>query len=140
MALAARVAVIILASVGVVFAAVELVAVGDVLEGGGGYRVAEGVVVVLVPDGSGCVDDGHYRADLVGEDILGRKVDFDFIKYLKKLGETKGGTPCGEAGEYHTLVIDGPMFHERVEILETRKILREKTWILEILQAGLKAR
>ena len=80
------------------------------------------------------------RADLFGEDILGRKVDLDFIKYLEKLGETKGVTPCGEAGEYHTLVIDGPMFRERVEILETRKILREKTWILEILQAGLKAR
>ena len=80
------------------------------------------------------------KAELFGEEVLGRKVDLDFVKYLEKLNETKGITPCGEAGEYHTFVIDGPLFHKRVEILETRKILREKTWILEILHAELKAK
>ena len=57
---------------------------------------------------------------------------------LEELKETKEITPCGEAGEYHTLVIDGPMFNQRVEILETNKVLREGRWFLEILKSELK--
>ena len=78
------------------------------------------------------------RADLFGEEVLGRKVDLNFIKYLEKLGKTKTITPCGEAGEYHTLVIDGPLFKRRVEITEASKVLRDKIWFLEILNLELK--
>ncbi len=77
------------------------------------------------------------KANLFGEEILGRKVDLDFIKYLKELGKTEDVTLCGEAGEYHTLVIDGPLFQRRLEIVETRKVLREGTRFLEILNAKL---
>ncbi len=76
------------------------------------------------------------KADLFGEEILGRQVDTDFIKHL----ETKGITPCGEAGEYHTLVIDGPLFRKRIEIIDAKKISREGHWFLEILNAGLRSR
>ncbi len=78
------------------------------------------------------------RADLLGEEWLGRKVDLDFIKDLEELGETKKITPCGEAGEYHTLVIDGPLFKQKIEILETSKELRNGRWFLGILKSGLK--
>jgi len=80
------------------------------------------------------------RADLFGEEWLGRKVDLDFLKLLDKLGETTSITPCGEAGEYHTLVIDGPLFKKRVEILETKKVLRDEHWFLEILKWELRAK
>jgi len=80
------------------------------------------------------------KADLFGKEILGRKVDSDLIGHLEALGKTKNVTPCGEAGEYHTFVIDGPLFHRRVEILKSRRVLRDKTWILEIVQAGVKAK
>lgn len=80
------------------------------------------------------------KADLFDEEILGRKIDLDFIKHLDKLRETKDITPCGEAGEYHTLVIDGPLFQQRLEILETKKVLREEHWFLEIFNAELKAK
>ncbi|MFC2066925.1 diphthine--ammonia ligase [Chloroflexota bacterium] len=73
------------------------------------------------------------RADIFDEEILGRKIDLDFIKQLQEMSKTKNITPCGEAGEYHTFVIDGPLFHKRIEILETRKVLREKSWCLEVL-------
>ena len=80
------------------------------------------------------------KADLLGEEWLGRKVDMDFIRDLDELSKTKEITPCGEAGEYHTFVIDGPIFEQRVEILEADKVLREDRWFLEIQKCGLKSK
>jgi len=80
------------------------------------------------------------RADFFGEEILGQKVDLNFIKYLKELQKTKDITFCGEKGEYHTFVVDGPMFGKRIEILETEKVSGEESWILEILKAELKTK
>ena len=77
------------------------------------------------------------KADLLGEEWLGRKVDLDFLSELK---QAKNITPCGEAGEYHTFVIDGPLFKQRIEILETNKVSREGHWFLEILKCELKAK
>jgi len=80
------------------------------------------------------------KADLFGEEVLGQKVNMDFIKQLEQLRQTKGITLCGEAGEYHTLVIDGPLFQKRLEVLKTRKVLREGVRFLEILSTDLKAK
>jgi len=80
------------------------------------------------------------KADLFGEEWLGRKVDLDFLSYLSELAKTKDITPCGEAGEYHTLVIDGPIFKQRIGILETNKAFRDERWFLEILKSELKAK
>ena len=80
------------------------------------------------------------KAEFFGEEVLGQKVDGDFIKLLEELGKTKVITPSGEAGEYHTLVVDGPLFKKRLEILKTRKVLREGTRFLEILSADLKVK
>ncbi len=80
------------------------------------------------------------RSDMLGEEWLGRRVDLDFLEQLDKLRETKDITPCGEAGEYHTLVINGPLFNQRVEILETNKVLREEHWFLEILKCDLRSK
>ncbi|MFC1929992.1 diphthine--ammonia ligase [Chloroflexota bacterium] len=80
------------------------------------------------------------KSDFFGEDILGRKLDMDFIKHLEELKKTKDITLCGEAGEYHTVVIDGPLFQKRVEIMEAEKILRDGIWFLEILKVEIKDR
>ena len=76
------------------------------------------------------------KADLLGREWLGRKVDLAFIKDLAALG--KNITPCGEAGEYHTLVIDGPMFKQRLEIIEAAKVLRDGRWFFEIQKSKLR--
>lgn len=70
------------------------------------------------------------RADLFGEEWLGRKVDQEFIDYLEGLGDKV--TPCGEAGEYHTFVVDGPLFKQRIEIGEATRTKRDKHWFLDI--------
>ena len=77
------------------------------------------------------------KAELLGEDWLGRKVDLDFVAHLDKLRETMDITPCGESGEYHTFVVNGPLFRKRIEIQETNKVLREGHWFLEIRQYNL---
>jgi len=78
------------------------------------------------------------KADILSEEWLGRTIDLDFINLLTDLQKTKPITPCGEAGEYHTLVTNGPFFQKRMEILETRKVFRDKHWFLEILRADLR--
>jgi len=80
------------------------------------------------------------RADILGEEWLGRKIDLDFINQLVELHGTNDIAPCGEAGEYHTLVIDGPIFQKRLEIRETRKVLRDEHWFLEIIGIDLGGR
>jgi diphthine-ammonia ligase len=80
------------------------------------------------------------RADIFGEEVLGRTIDRNFIKELEELGKTRAITPCGEAGEYHTLVIDGPLFQKRLEIKESRKVTRGEHHFLDILSTELKAK
>ncbi len=80
------------------------------------------------------------QADLLGKEWLGRKIDRKFLEELTELGKTRGITPCGEAGEYHTLVTNGPLFKQRLEILGTNRVLREGHWFLNILKSELSAK
>jgi len=80
------------------------------------------------------------KADMLGEEWLGREVDLDFINQLAELRKTKDVTLCGEVGEYHTLVFDGPLFQKRMEIIETKKVFRDEHWFLDISGIELKAK
>ncbi len=73
------------------------------------------------------------KADLFGDDWVGRTLDREFLGYLKE----KGIEPCGENGEYHTFVTNGPLFEQRIEISESRKVLREGYWLLDTRQYQL---
>lgn len=46
--------------------------------------------------------------------LCGRYYDTDFLTQLKQI--TPAIDPCGENGEFHTFVYDGPMFHRPIEI------------------------
>ncbi|MCW4031041.1 MAG: diphthine--ammonia ligase [Candidatus Bathyarchaeota archaeon] len=59
------------------------------------------------------------RTDVFGIDWLGRELNMGFLDDLLKLGSVD---PCGENGEFHTFVIDGPLFKKRIEIIETEKV------------------
>lgn len=49
---------------------------------------------------------------------LGRTWDEATVADLLRLAETKGVHPCGEGGEFETLVLDAPFFRKRVVIDE----------------------
>lgn len=59
------------------------------------------------------------RNDLLPESLLGKTLDRAIIQEL----ENSGVDVCGENGEYHTLVTDGPLFHHPVAT-ETGEILQ----------------
>jgi len=64
------------------------------------------------------------KADIFGEDFIARALDKDLLREL----QMRNICPCGENGEFHTFVIDGPMFKRRIEILESEPILKEGFW------------
>jgi uncharacterized protein (TIGR00290 family) len=74
------------------------------------------------------------QGDLLGEEWVGRRVDKAF---LKDILDCKDIDPCGENGEYHTLVTDGPLFKQRVKIVESQKVLRSGYWFLDIREYRL---
>ena len=68
------------------------------------------------------------KADLLGSEWLGRTIDGKFLSDLK----TVGVTMCGEEGEFHTFVTNGPLFKRRVKILKGDRVLRDGYWFLDI--------
>ena len=58
-----------------------------------------------------CVKKGS-----LGEGWLGRELNDGSLKELSKIHVESGLDICGENGEYHTLVFDGPIFKKRVII------------------------
>ena len=73
------------------------------------------------------------KAELIDEEWVGRGVDRDFMNYLK----SKDIDLCGENGEYHTLVVNGPLFKRKIEITESRTIKRDGYWFLDTLNYHL---
>ena len=67
------------------------------------------------------------RDELIDKEWIGKRVDRKLLAYLK----TKNIDPCGENGEYHTLVVNGPLFKRKIEIIESRTINRDNHWLLD---------
>ncbi|MFB2623881.1 diphthine--ammonia ligase [Methanothermobacter marburgensis] len=65
-------------------------------------------------------------AEGLDESWLGRIVDKRMISELADLSERYGINPAFEGGEAETLVLDGPIFKKRLEILEY-----EKKWFFD---------
>ncbi len=78
------------------------------------------------------------KADIFDETWLGRRIDRSLRFDLKKLGEGKEFDVCGEQGEYHTFVVDGPLFCKRVEVTYGVRVLRNGRWFLDIPRCRLK--
>jgi uncharacterized protein (TIGR00290 family) len=71
------------------------------------------------------------KADIMGKEYIGRFIDTDLISEL----EIKNICPCGEKGEFHTLVVDGPIFRKPIKIVKSEPIIKEgfwKHWFLDI--------
>ena len=75
------------------------------------------------------------KTAVLGMEYLGRTIDTQFFNDLKKLGNVD---LCGEYGEYHTFVIDGPIFKKKIEIQETNTSTINGWGRLEITKFALK--
>ncbi len=74
------------------------------------------------------------KEELLGSEYLGRKVDRAFLDEVT----AKGITPCGEFGEFHTIVTDGPLFGRRIEITESEVRTNNGYCFLEIRACELR--
>lgn len=63
-----------------------------------------------------CVD-----TKALGHDFAGREYDRSFLKDLPA-----GVDPCGENGEFHSFVYDGPIFSTPVRVQPGEKVLRQE--------------
>jgi len=72
------------------------------------------------------------------EEWLGRELNENSVKDLKALAKKTGMDPCGENGEYHTMVIDGPFFKETIEISKFSKEKHGNRLFIKISEYSLK--
>ena len=80
------------------------------------------------------------NAELFGEEWIGGELDSAFFAHLVDLQKRVNLSVCGEAGEYHTLVVDGPLFKKRIEILASSKVRRNGYHLLDIAKHQLRAK
>ncbi|MEK6937098.1 MAG: diphthine--ammonia ligase [Nanoarchaeota archaeon] len=62
-------------------------------------------------------------AEGLGMKWLGEKLTLDNLNEFVKTAEKYGFHPGGEGGPYNTLVVDGPIFSKRLEILSFDKVM-----------------
>ncbi|OYT26762.1 MAG: TIGR00289 family protein [Candidatus Altiarchaeales archaeon ex4484_96] len=61
-------------------------------------------------------------AEGLGKGWLGRKLDLKALEELVELNRINGVDVGGEGGEYETLVLDGPLFKRKLEIISAKRI------------------
>lgn len=60
------------------------------------------------------------KSELLDQSFVGRVIDKDFLKDLPSNVD-----PCGENGEFHTFVFDGPLFKQPIPFTLGEKVFRE---------------
>ena len=73
-------------------------------------------LIIAVKDGEGA------------QEVLGKMLSRETISKI----EAMGWDACGENGEYHTVVIDGPLFSAPLELKPKERVLRDGYWFLDV--------
>ena len=72
------------------------------------------------------------RADALDESWLGRRLTSDILPELQR----RGVDPCGENGEYHTLVTNSPLFSSPLPVVAHGHVLKHGCWALDVSVSG----
>jgi len=68
------------------------------------------------------------NAKVLGSDFVGQTIDEHFLAALPAEVD-----PCGENGEFHTFVYDGPNFRERVVFKKGEVVERDGFWFCDLV-------
>ena len=71
------------------------------------------------------------RDGVLPPELLGRTIDAALVTEI----ERHGADAAGENGEFHTLVVDGPLFRHRLEVEPGERSLRDGVWFLDLAVA-----
>ena len=63
--------------------------------------------------------------------LLGRTIDAEILEEFRRAGIDL----CGENGEYHSVVVDGPCFREPLDLREGERVLRDGYWFVDLALA-----
>ena len=62
------------------------------------------------------------------ENFLGKLLDKALVRQISEIGSH----PCGENGEYHTFVTDGPIFRQALKVTRGERKKRDNVWFWDI--------
>jgi predicted ATP pyrophosphatase (TIGR00289 family) len=68
---------------------------------------------------------------------LGKRIDAGVISALEELNKQYGVSLVGEGGEYETLVLDGPIFKKRIEIVDAETVWKGQSGCFLVKKAVL---
>ena len=71
----------------------------------------------------------NVKLECMGEGFLGKVLTKDLVNDIK----ATGSDPCGENGEYHTFVSDGPLFKNPINFKQSKVTLDENYGHLHII-------
>ena len=66
--------------------------------------------------------------EAMGQRFLGALLTAELVEELESLGID----PCGENGEYHTLVIDGPQFSFPLDVTVRQTLHHNNYWFADL--------
>jgi hypothetical protein len=72
------------------------------------------------------------RDGVLPPSLLGRTLDDRVLAEI----EAAGADACGENGEFHTFVVDGPIFGRPVGVELGQVSLRDGVWFLDLIPAA----
>lgn len=68
------------------------------------------------------------KENVLPTSLLGKTLSRTVIEEI----ENQGADACGEEGEYHTLVYDGPIFQSSLQLTQGEEVLRDGYWFLDL--------
>jgi uncharacterized protein (TIGR00290 family) len=69
--------------------------------------------------------------EVMGESYIGRMITPSLVDEL----EAMGVDACGENGEFHTLVLNCPLFSKSIKVNVSRKLLHNQYWFSELVSS-----
>jgi diphthamide synthase (EF-2-diphthine--ammonia ligase) len=72
------------------------------------------------------------RPPLLDETWLGRELTLDVLDELI----SRGVDPCGENGEYHSLVTDAPLFSTTLPVTCGDRVIENGCWAVDVTLAS----
>ncbi len=84
------------------------------------HKSPENLLKAMIRDGFEIIITA-VAAPPLDEDWLGRRIDEECVEELVELNKKYGIHPCGEGGEYESLVLDCPMFSKKLVVTKAEK-------------------
>jgi diphthamide synthase (EF-2-diphthine--ammonia ligase) len=75
------------------------------------------------------------RPDIFSGEQMGMSLGPEFLQWAAKQPDLD---VCGEYGEYHTVVVDGPLFKKRIEITDSEPVQVNGHWFLDVRKWALR--